>query len=91
MFASGGTSLYQAVARAFDLSRERAAADPSRNHAVVVMTDGVDESSDLTLAQLQRRLSSEGEPAVRIYTIAYGDGASDVVLVGAHPEGSPHL
>jgi Ca-activated chloride channel family protein len=74
--ASGGTSLYDAVARAFDDTRARAKADPSRIHALVVMTDGRDEGSRLSLPQLQERLprGEEGAP-VKLFTIAYGAAA----------------
>ena len=77
--ASGGTALYEATARAYELALERAKKDPKRIHAVVVMTDGRDESSQLKLEQLQQRLHVEGTP-VRVFTIAYGDGADQRVL-----------
>jgi len=38
--ASGGTALYEATSRAYELALERAKKDPKRIHAVVVMTDG---------------------------------------------------
>jgi Ca-activated chloride channel family protein len=76
--AGGGTVLYDAIARAFEESVRRATSDRARNHAVVVMTDGRDEGSRLSLAELNTRLSAPG--AVRVFTIAYGDQASAPVL-----------
>src|SRR5262249_40105144 len=78
--AGGGTALYEATAQAFDAARERAGSDATRIHALVVMTDGRDESSRLDLRELQRRLSLPG-PDVKVFTIAYGEGA-DVNILG---------
>ncbi len=77
--ASGGTSLYDAVDAAYALSVDRVKLDPSRAHAVVVMTDGADENSKLTLDALSRRFPPE-ETAVRVFAIAYGEQAQTKVL-----------
>jgi Ca-activated chloride channel homolog len=46
-----------------------------------MMTDGKDESSSLTLADLKKGLVSEDDRTpVRIFTIAYGKGAEGSVL-----------
>jgi Ca-activated chloride channel family protein len=81
-FAAGGTALYGATAAAHQLALERALQHPDRIHAVMVMTDGHDESSIITLDQLQRRLASSNEQdaPVRVFTLAYGDGAEGQVL-----------
>ena len=80
--ASGGTALYGATAAAYKVAQERARQHPGRIHAVMVMTDGRDESSTITLATLQKGLTSsdEQDAAVRVFTIAYGDGAEGGVL-----------
>ena len=85
VIADGGTALYQATLAAVRLARERAAADPAFIHAVVVMTDGKDEHSRITLADLQRGLAEEGEgssagSAVKVFTIGYGDHADERTL-----------
>jgi len=77
--AEGGTALYEAIQTSFEAANERARQDPSRIHALVVMTDGRDESSRMTLEQLVSRLSAENS-AVRVFTIAYGDQADPGVL-----------
>src|SRR5262249_1275950 len=78
--AAGGTALYEATAQAFDAAPERARPHAGRIPALVVMTDGRDESSRLDLRELQRLLSLPG-PDVKVFTIAYGDGA-DVNVLG---------
>ncbi|MBN1207129.1 MAG: VWA domain-containing protein [Myxococcaceae bacterium] len=79
--AQGGTALYAATQKAYQTARERAQREPGRIHAVVVMTDGKDESSTISLRQLTSGLVSEDErTSVRIFTIAYGQGAEGSVL-----------
>jgi Ca-activated chloride channel family protein len=78
-FADGGTALYDAVAAAYDKMLARAKKQPGRIHALVVMTDGKDESSAMALAQLERRFNPENAP-VKIFTIAYGSGADPTIL-----------
>jgi Ca-activated chloride channel family protein len=73
VMAGGGTVLYDAVAASFDAGRARVRGDPDRIHALVVMTDGVDQGSQLTLDGLKARLprGEEGAP-IKIFTIGYG-------------------
>jgi Ca-activated chloride channel family protein len=78
--AEGGTALYDATASAWAASRERARKDPSRIHAIVVMTDGKDEASELSLPALRSRLGGEGDSEVKVFTIAYGEDADPAVL-----------
>jgi Ca-activated chloride channel family protein len=81
-FAKGGTALYDAVALAYEGQRERARKDPRRIHALLVLTDGVDEnSSRYTLAQLRNMLGGDEEgTGVKVFTIAYGALADPKVL-----------
>ena len=59
---------------------------PGSIHAVVVMTDGRDENSKTTLPELRQKLRSAtkseatGDAPVKLFTIAYGDGAETKVL-----------
>ena len=78
-FAGGGTALYEAVAVAYDTMLARAKKNPGQIHAIVVMTDGKDESSKLSLDDLDKRFNPENAP-VKIFTIAYGDSADPTVL-----------
>lgn len=78
-FAEGRTALYDGIAKSYDVLLERARKQPARIHALVVMTDGKDEGSLMLLEQLRQRFSSESAP-VKIFTIAYGDGADSSVL-----------
>ncbi len=81
-FAKGGTALYDAVAQAYLLQKERARKDPRRIHALLVLTDGVDENSTrYSLAQLREILGRDEEgTGVKVFTIAYGAGADPKVL-----------
>ncbi|WP_224364069.1 VWA domain-containing protein [Hyalangium versicolor] len=79
--AQGGTALYGATQQAYKVARARAQTEPGKIHAVVVMTDGKDESSTITLKDLKAGLVGEDDRApVRIFTIAYGKGAEGSVL-----------
>ncbi|MCC6553685.1 MAG: VWA domain-containing protein [Polyangiaceae bacterium] len=77
--ADGQTALYDATAEAHKLALERAKKEPARIHAVVVMTDGKDEGSAMSLPALLGRFSEEEAP-VKVFTIAYGQGADPTVL-----------
>ena len=76
--AQGGTALYDAVAEGYAIAQKRAATDPGRIHAVMVMTDGKDERSKLPLDELTRGFSSE-DTQVKVFTIAYGDADPQVL------------
>jgi Ca-activated chloride channel family protein len=81
LIADGKTALYDATAQAYDLGKSRAEKAPAQIHAIVVMTDGRDEGSSLTLPELTRRFAGSSEAAeVKIFTIAYGDQADPTVL-----------
>lgn len=94
--ASGGTALYDAVSAAYREIRARADKDPTRIHALVVMTDGKDEHSKLELEQLKAEFPREQQEAnVKVFTIAYGTGASSQILSqisdageGSHSQGT---
>jgi Ca-activated chloride channel family protein len=95
--ASGGTALYDAIAAAHAELAERARRAPHRIYAVVVLSDGQDTDSEVTLAELRDRLSHAGraepdderaddEGVVRIFTIGYGTQARRDVLRGIAAE-----
>jgi Ca-activated chloride channel family protein len=94
--ASGGTALYEAIASAYKTMRSRAESDRGKIHALVVMTDGKDENSQLTLEQLKKGFPREEEETqVKFFTISYGTNASSEVLSqvaeagdGSHSEGT---
>jgi Ca-activated chloride channel homolog len=78
--AEGGTALYDAIANAYAAAELRAKKRPGEIHALIVMTDGVDENSKMTLPELKARLKGE-DASVRIFTIAYGAKAETTVLI----------
>jgi Ca-activated chloride channel homolog len=77
--ADGETALYDAIAEAYDAAKARAEKAPAQIHAVVVMTDGKDNKSHITLAELNKRFSTE-TAEVKVFTIAYGAEADPTVL-----------
>jgi Ca-activated chloride channel family protein len=81
LFAGGGTALYDAVMAA----QQSLAKDPSpdRINAIVVLSDGADESSvNTNLPNLLRSISAtdEKDAGARVFTIGYGSGANAEVL-----------
>src|SRR5262249_42426311 len=78
--AGGGTAPYAAIAAGYDLASTHAKAKPQQIHAVMVMTDGRDESSKMPLDMLLGRFPKEGETPVKVFTIAYGNEAESSVL-----------
>ncbi|MFO0755883.1 MAG: VWA domain-containing protein [Byssovorax sp.] len=79
--ADGKTALYDAIAQAYKEAETRSEKSPAQIHAVMVMTDGRDEGSALTLDQLNDKLRATNEAAdVKIFTIAYGDAADSKIL-----------
>jgi len=81
LFPDGETALYDSVAAAYSHQMEVARKDPGRISAVVVLTDGEDNHSHLTLAQLLSLMHSEGgSQPVRVFTIGYGSDANTTIL-----------
>jgi Ca-activated chloride channel family protein len=81
IFADGETALYDAIAKGRDTAEASARTDKRHIHAVVVLTDGEDNRSKLTFAALADKLSSgEQGGGVRVFTIGYGNQASEAVL-----------
>jgi Ca-activated chloride channel family protein len=75
IFAEGETALYDSIEMAFDQIQMNP--DPKVIQAIVVLTDGEDNKSKLTLKGLVAKVKGDGEKKnVRIFTIAYGAEAS---------------
>ena len=89
--ANGGTALYDAVLAAYDAGGARARQEPDRIHALVVMTDGKDEHSRATLDAVKKKLASEDEAPLKVFTIAYGSGAQTdpLTAIAEAGRGSP--
>lgn len=79
LIAGGGTAFLDATSKAFDEVRGRAG--PDAISAVVLLTDGEDTDSSLSLDRVIDRLASQGdrENPVRIFTIAYSAGAEGAI------------
>ncbi len=79
---NGNTRLYDAVEFAYN--ELEAKADPGHIRAIVVLSDGEDTQSFLSLPSLIARIdtaSQEGGSAVKLFTIAFGDDADRDILV----------
>jgi Ca-activated chloride channel family protein len=75
LFADGETALYDSIEMAFDQLQMNP--DPKVIQAIVVLTDGEDNKSKLTLKKLVDKVKGDSEKKnVRIFTIAYGAEAS---------------
>jgi Ca-activated chloride channel family protein len=74
--ADGGTAIYDATDAA--VTEVDKIADSSRINAVVLLTDGVDNNSNLSDVEVLDRLSAQGDSPrkVRVFTIAYSPGAT---------------
>ena len=84
----GDTRLYDATYQAHRELQENG--DPRHIRAIVVLSDGADTVSEMNLDQLINEVGnlSEGGNATKIFTIAFGSGASENVLQNiAEPTG----
>ncbi len=78
LFASGGTALYDAIAAAHSFLQHQSAENIA---AIVILSDGADSNSQMTLEELHSKIALDAEhQAIRIFPIAYGDGARLDVL-----------
>ncbi len=76
LFAEGATSFFDATRQGVDLLEREG--DASHIRAVVVLTDGLDNRSDLTLDKLVESFGNTEQGAgsrIRVFTIAYGSEA----------------
>ena len=78
LFPGGETALYDAIDGAYQHLEQRPA---DHIRAIVVLTDGEDNKSNLHLNELLPRIRADAEThTIRIYTIAYGSDARRDVL-----------
>jgi len=77
-----GTPLYDAISTSYDFMNEKA--ETGRINAIIVLSDGQDTDSKTSLESLLVKLNQKGEGSndnpVRVFTIAYGDGADKEIL-----------
>ena len=89
IFEQGNTRLYDATLAAYQFLQEEG--DPDHIRAIVVLTDGRDTDSEKTLDEVMTQIMGsvdEGGSAIKIFTIAFGDGADTSVLMQiAEPTG----
>jgi len=79
MYAGGGTALYQAISEAYQYLQDTP--QPDKISAVIVLTDGEDTSSNITLDMLSEKIRSDSEhKSIRVFTIGYGKDAKKEIL-----------
>jgi Ca-activated chloride channel family protein len=84
--AQGDTALLDGVYEAY--RRLQDLGDTERINAVVVMTDGQENNSAISLRQLQRELSQDSPVQVVVFSIAYGaDADTNTLRSIAEPTG----
>jgi len=81
LIANGGTALYDAIATAYREQTKNAEQNADKISAIVVLTDGDDTDSKMSLDNLLALVRSDSEKkSIRIFTIGYGSDARKDVL-----------
>jgi len=82
LFASGGTALYDSINMGYQhLLDESQGGDPDAILSVVVLTDGADTESKMSLSELMQHVQYDGERHnIHVFTIAYGSDAKKDIL-----------
>ena len=77
-----GTPLYDSILEGYKYMSD--IAEPGRINAIVILSDGDDTDSSMSLSSLLVELStsseSQSDAPVRVFTIAYGEGANTEAL-----------
>lgn len=81
VFAEGGTALYDATSQTYTIVKELKKKDPNRRYSLLVLSDGKDTSSHISVNDFLDSLPKDEDfEAPKIYTIAYGGEADKNVL-----------
>ncbi|HSJ59136.1 MAG TPA: VWA domain-containing protein [Anaerolineae bacterium] len=78
LYAEGDTALLDGVYEAY--ARLQNLGDSERINAIVVMTDGQENNSNISLRSLVRKLEEQAAVPVVVFCIAYGDDADITTL-----------
>jgi Ca-activated chloride channel family protein len=79
LYAAGNTALIDGVWEAY--TELLLHGNPDAINAIVVMTDGHENNSDITLRELRDRLQQEQALRVVIFTIAFGEDADEDIML----------
>ena len=81
LFANGGTHLYEVLRDATLAWNDKKKKNPNRHYGIVILTDGQDEGSRISRADLMDVLPKGDNPeTVKIFSIAYGQKADKTFL-----------
>jgi Ca-activated chloride channel family protein len=81
IYESGGTRLYDAVLSAYQNLEQYG--DPNHIRAIVVLTDGQDTDSSVSIDEMLGQIGASGEEAgtaIKLFTIAFGEDADKDIL-----------
>ena len=81
IFENGNTRLFEAIDSSYQSLLQEG--DPKHIRAMVVLTDGLDTESKITLDQVLADINGnnqEGGNAIKLFTIAFGSDADKVTL-----------
>lgn len=82
LFAGGGTALYDSIDMGYQhLLNKNNGGDPNAILSVIVLTDGADTESKMSLSDLMQHVQYDGESHnIHVFTIAYGSDAKKDIL-----------
>jgi len=81
LFADGGTHLYEVIRDGVVSWSDRKRKNPNRHYGIVLLTDGQDEGSPISRADMMDVLPKGDNPeTIKIFTIAYGAKADKLFL-----------
>jgi Ca-activated chloride channel family protein len=81
LYANGGTALYDSISLAYDQMMADTDINSKKIAAIVVLTDGEDTNSRMSLTDLISKIKVDNEThTIRVFTIAYGHDADQDIL-----------
>jgi Ca-activated chloride channel family protein len=81
LYADGGTALYDSIGLAYDRLMADRRLNEKKIAAIVVLTDGEDTDSKMSLNDLLKKIRFDNEThTIHVFTIAYGHDANQDVL-----------
>ena len=81
LWPDAGTALYDAIAKSYAAHLESRGRDSEKISAIVVLTDGADTDSSISLDQLLQQIRFDNERhTIRVFTIGYGNDVKKEIL-----------
>jgi Ca-activated chloride channel family protein len=81
LWPDAGTALYDAISKSYAAHLESRERDSEKISAIVVLTDGADTDSTISLDQLLQQIRFDNERhTIRVFTIGYGNDVKKEIL-----------